>query len=116
MSLADGITQLRQALTQAGVTVTMVGVEPIGGQDAYHFVLTLPLDQINTALAGQKASLHVNSASADFWLYTKDLTMAQVVFKGAGNSTDLSLTLTLTNYNAPVTIVVPWASEVIPQS
>ena len=116
LSLADGIAQLRQSLTEAGVTVEMVGVEPIAGQDAYHFALTLPLDKINTALAGQSTKLKLTSAAADFWLYTKDLTMAQVVVKVVGAASNLSLILTLSNYDAPVSITAPPASQVTPGS
>jgi hypothetical protein len=119
LSLDSAIAQLRQSLTDAGVTVQMVGVEPIAGQDAYHFVLTLPLDKINAALAGQtttSAKLKLTSASADFWLYTKDLTMAQVVFKAVGSASTLNLTMTLSNYGTPVTITAPPASQVTPSS
>jgi hypothetical protein len=119
LSLDSGIAQLRQSLTEAGVTVQMVGVEPIAGQDAYHFVLTLPLDKINAALAAQTTTsvkLKLTSASADFWLYTKDLTMAQVVFKAVGTASTLNLTMTLSNYGTPVTITAPPAAQVVPGS
>jgi hypothetical protein len=116
LGLSDGIAQLRQSLTDAGVTVQMVGIEPIAGQAAYHFVLTLPLDKINAALADRNVSLKLTSASADFWLYTKDLTMAQVLVKATGAASDLSLTITLSNYGAPVTITAPPASEIAPSS
>jgi hypothetical protein len=117
LTLSDAITQLRAEMTQAGVSVALVGSDQIGGQAANHFSLTLPLDKINSSLAGSGAGSGVTltSASVDFWLYTSDLSLAQIVVKGdAGTMGNLALTLTVTAYNQPVTISAPPASQVQP--
>jgi hypothetical protein len=113
LTLPDAITQFQSEMSSAGVSVTLVGQDTIGGLATDHFSLTLPLDKINSLLAGQGAGMSLTSASTDFWLYTSDLSLAQVVVKGdAGSTGNLTLTLTVTNYNQPVTIAAPPASQV----
>ena len=113
LTLSDAITQLRASMASAGVSVALVGQDTVGGLATDHFSLTLPLDKINAALADQGGGLSLTSASVDFWLYTSDLSLAQVIVKGAsGAGGDLTLTLTITNYNQPVTIAAPPASQI----
>ena len=115
--LTDQLNQLRAAMDQAGVTATLVGVEQIGGQDAYHINVSIPLDKLNAQIAAAAASnspgMKIDSASLDAWIYKDSSRLAKVEFTGASSAIgNIDFVLTITNYDAPVTIAAPAASEV----
>ena len=115
--LTDQLNQLRTAMDQAGVTATLVGVEQIGGQDAYHINVSIPLDKLNAEIASAAASsspgMTIDSASLDAWIYKDSSRLAKVELKGASSAIgNIDFVLTITNYDAPVTIAAPAASEV----
>jgi hypothetical protein len=116
--LTDEINQLRTQMQQAGVTATLVGVEQIGGQDANHINISVPIDKINAAIAAQASpgtNMKVDSASVDFWVYKSNNRLAQVELKGASSTLgSLDLMITVTNYDQPVTVAAPAASDVNP--
>ncbi len=117
VGMADQITQLRQQLDAAGVKATLVGVEQIGGKDAYHITISVPLDKINTEIAAAAASeapgMKIDSASVDVWTYKDSYQLAKIQIAGASSSLgSLGMTITITNYGAPVTVTAPAASEI----
>ena len=115
--MADQIAQLRQQLDAAGVKATLVGVEQIGSKDAYHISISVPLDKINTEIAAAAASeapgMKIDSASVDVWTYKDSYQLAKIQIAGASSSLgNLGMTITLTNYGAPVTVTAPAASDI----
>jgi hypothetical protein len=115
--MADQIAQLRQQLDAAGVKATLVGVEQIGGKDAYHISISVPLDKINTEIAAAAASeapgMKIDSASVDVWTYKDSYQLAKIQIAGASSSLgNLGMTITITNYGAPVTVTAPAASDI----
>ncbi len=116
--LTDQINQLRTEMQAAGVTATLVGVDQIGGQDANHINISVPIDKINEAIAAEAspgANMKVDSASVDFWVYKSNNRLAQVELKGASSTLgNLDLMITVTNYDQPVTVAAPAASDVNP--
>jgi hypothetical protein len=121
--LTDQLSSLRQAMDQAGAKATLVGVEQIGGQDAYHINVSVPLDMINSqiAAAAAKASampaglaaIKIDSASIDFWFYKDSYRPAQFELKGASSAIgNLDLMVTISAYDQPVTITAPAADQV----
>ena len=115
--VADQIAQLRQQLDAAGVKATLVGVEQIGSKDAYHISLSVPLDKLNTEIASAAASaapgMKIDSASVDIWTYKDTYQLAKIQIAGASSSLgNLGITITVTNYGAPVTVTAPAASEI----
>ena len=113
LSLSDALSQLQSQVAAAGITVDLVGTETIAGAAAQHFRVNLPLDKINARLATQGGGLSLTSANLDFWLYTADLRLAQIVMAAdAGTAGNLSVTITLSAYNTPVTISAPPASSI----
>lgn len=114
--ITDEINQLRAAMDQAGVKANLVGVEQIGGQDAYHIALTIPLDQINAEIAAQASAapgMKIDSASVDFWIYKSNNRLAQFEAKAASSAIgNVDLMLTVSAYDQPVTVTAPPASEV----
>ena len=115
-SLTDEVAQMRQELQAAGVTTKLVGVEQIGGKNADHISVTIPLDQINAQIAAEASAvpgMKIDSATLDFWTYTDNYQLAKVQFTAASSTLgNLSFTVTVTNYDAPVTITAPAASAI----
>lgn len=117
-AIADQIAQMRKALSDAGVTVTLVGVDQIGGKPASHINVGIPLDKLNAAIAADASSgpaMKIDSASVDMWVYTDGSRFAQVEMKGASSTIgNLDITLTISNYDQPVTVAAPPADQVNP--
>jgi hypothetical protein len=122
--IADMTANLRTQLEAAGVTPAVVGIDQIGGRNAYHIALSVPLDKINgdiaaaasAAPAGEAAvlrSINIDTVSSGIWIYTDNYELAQVQIAGASSTVgNLSFTMTLTNFDQPVTINVPAASQI----
>jgi len=117
-SLTDELSQLQAEMDQAGVKATLVGVEQIGGQDAYHINVSIPLDTINAEIAAASDAppgAKIDSASLDVWIYKDGDRLAKVELKGASSLIgNLDVVLTITNYDVPVTVTAPAASDVNP--
>jgi hypothetical protein len=123
--MADDVESLRAHLEGNGVTPTVSGIDQIGGKDAYRIDLSVPLDKLNSdiASAAAKASdapasvktMTVDSASASVWIYKDTFQLAQVQLAGASSSVgNLTFTMTLTNFDQPVTIDAPAAAQIAP--
>ena len=57
--------------------------------------------------------MKIDSASLDAWIYKDSSRLAKVEFTGASSAIgNIDFVLTITNYDAPVTIAAPAASEV----
>jgi hypothetical protein len=119
--LGDQVAQIRKALDDAGATAKLVGVDKIGGQDAYHINISVPLDLINSKIAGAAASaastaaagLTIDSAAVDAWVYKSDNRLAKIEVSAASSKIgNLDVIVTVTNYDKPVTITAPPASQV----
>jgi len=116
--LTDEITQLKKQMDDAGVKATLVGVDKVSGQDAYHLNVSVPLDKVNAEIAAEASgdtSMKLDSASVDFWVYTSNNRPAQFEIKGASSSLgSLDLVVTITDYDKAVTISAPAAGDVNP--
>ena len=114
-AMTSELSALQQQLEDAGVTSTVVGIEQIGGKDAQHITFTLPLDMINQEIAASSPSpmMQIDSASIDVWIYTDNSQIAKLEAKGASSALgNLDFVITITNYNAPVSIEAPAASDI----
>jgi hypothetical protein len=129
-SVFDEVAQVRKTMQQDGVTTTLVGTDQIVGQDAYHFRLAFSLDKLNANIAaeasssaiasikaqtGLKSVLSIDSATVDFWIYKANNEPAQVDITSSSSLIDnFELMMTITNYDQPVTVTAPPASQVNP--
>ena len=116
-NVEDQVAAFRKQMDDAGAKTTLVGVEKIGGKDAYHINVTVPVstlnDKISAASSPNPAMLTLDSASLDVWAYKDTYNLAQVELKGSSATLgNLDLVITITNYNGTVTITAPPASEV----
>ncbi len=125
--MTSQIAALQKQLQDAGAKAEIVGTEAIGGQDATHVKITVPVDWVNQQIAKAEAAAtpaadatpdplagaKLDSAGVDLWVYKANNQLAQLHVTGAsaliGN---LDLMLTLTNYDKAVSIAAPAASDV----
>ena len=123
VGLSNLTASIRSQLEADGVTPKVVGVEQIGGRDAYHIDLTVPVDKLNSdlAAAATKAGagaailgqLKIDSVSSGIWIYKDNYQLAQVQIAGTSSTAgNLGFMMTLTNFDQPVTINAPAASDV----
>jgi hypothetical protein len=114
--LTDEVGTLRTQMEANGYSATLVGVEQIGGLPAQHISISVPLDRINSQLASAAPSslpMKLDSASFDVWIYTSDNRLAQIELKGSSASiSNFDLLMTVSAYDAPVTITAPPAAQV----
>ena len=66
-SVADELKQLQAAMDQAGVKVTLVGAEQIGGQDANHLNISIPIDKLNAEIATPRHSTCGSTRPTPSW-------------------------------------------------
>jgi hypothetical protein len=119
VGMADQLAQIRAQLLAAGVKVTLVGVDQIGGKPASHINVSVPLDLLNAQIAAaaspSPAPAKIDSASIDFWVYTDSNRIAQAEIKGASSAFgNIDITLTVSNYDQPVTVTAPPAAQINP--
>jgi hypothetical protein len=115
---------LEKQLKDAGAKAEIVGSESIGGKDATHVKVTVPVDWINQQIvnaeasskassAGALAAMKLDAATFDMWVYKANNALAQMHLTGASSAIgNLDLMLTLTNYDQPVSISAPAASDI----
>jgi hypothetical protein len=119
--VTDQIAEMQKQLQEFGAVAKLVGVEQIGGKDANHINVALPIDKINSQLAGAAgsspdpdlANMKLDTAAIDFWIYKDNSQLAKITLAGGSSvAGNLALTITLTNYDVPVSIAAPPASQV----
>ena len=121
--IANVVADLRSHLEANGVTPKVVGLDQVGGRTAYHIDLTVPLETMNKDIASMAASagasaaflakIQVTSVTAGVWIYQDNYQLAQVQIAGvSSDGGNLSFTMTLTNFDQPVTINTPAAGNV----
>lgn len=116
-NFTDTLSQLASRVRSVGVTTTLVGHEQVDGRDVYHLAVTVPADVLNRQIGpagGAAASgIALDLAPIDYWVYVDTLQPAKMVVRASSATVgNLTVTLTLTKYNQPVTIKAPADSEI----
>ncbi len=117
LDISGTVNSLKSSLDAAGVKATLVGRDKVDGRDAYHVSVLVPKDLINQqmgALGGGTASgISIDTAALDYWVYVDSLNPAKIELKASSATVgSLTVTLTLTKYNQPVTIKAPADGEI----
>ena len=117
LDISSTVASLKSSLTAAGVTATLVGREQVGGRDSYHVSVGLPKDLINQQLGavggGAAGDAKIDTLTLDYWVFVDSLNPAKMELKASSSTVgNLTVTLTLTKYNQPVTIKAPADSEI----
>jgi len=117
LDISGTVASLKSSLDAAGAKATLVGRDKVDGRDAYHVSISLPKDLINQqigSLGGSSTSgVSIDSLSLDYWVYVDSLNPAKMELKASSATVgNVTVTLTLTKYNQPVTIKAPADSEI----
>jgi hypothetical protein len=111
------VASLRKSLDDAGAKATLMADEKVNGKDAYHVSILMPIDKINALLAAEggaaTSGMKLDTATFDYWAYKDSVLPAKATISGsAGSLGNVNLVLTLTDYDKPVTINAPAASDI----
>jgi hypothetical protein len=111
------VDDLKTSLEGAGAKATIEGSDTVAGRDSYHASISLPMATINNLIATQGgttlAGVTVDSASFEYWVYKDTVQPAKIEIKGTSAKLgNIDLVLTLTKYDAVVTITAPPAGQV----
>ena len=120
LSSADpsaAIAELKKEMDSVGATATLKATDQVGGKEAYHVSVAIPVDKINSQLAASgtsaTAGMQLSSLTIDYWVYTENNLPAKItVAVDAGTLGTLGLTVTLTDYGKSVTVNAPAAADV----
>ncbi len=108
-ALAD---QVKAQLDKLTTPPTKLADEKIGDQDCYHVQMKVN----GTDVPQASGALGEGSVTVDLWTRKSDYRPARVMIAvDAGASGTLSITVDLTNYDAPVTVTVPPADQISDQ-
>jgi hypothetical protein len=115
--ITDQIDAFRKTLTDAGAVATLKPDDEVGGKDAYHVSISLPVDRINSMLGAEGGSvasgITLDSVSVEIWTYKENLLPAKIEIKGSAGATgNLDVVVTISNYDQAVTIKAPADSDV----
>ena len=115
--ITDQIDAFRKTLTDAGAVATLKPDDNVGGKNAYHVSISLPVAQINSMLVAKGGSvasgITLDSASVELWTYKENLLPAKIEVKASAGATgNLDVVVTLTNYDQTVTIKAPADGDV----
>jgi len=129
--MTSQLGDLQKQIADAGGKAEVVGTDSIGGADATHVKVTVPVAWIDQQLAAAEAAAtpaadatpdplagaKLDSAGVDFWVYKDNNQLAQMHITGASSMIgNLDVMLTLTNYDKAVSISAPAASDVTDSS
>ena len=103
------VAQLQAELAKLATPPTKLADEKIGDQDCYHVQLKVSSSDVPQA----SAALGEGSVTVDIWTRKSDYRPARatIVVNGGADMT-LSITVDLTNYDAPVTVTAPPADQI----
>jgi LppX_LprAFG lipoprotein len=117
------IDQLNSFLNQPGVAPTKLADEACGDTTCYHVSLNLSGDQLSsiTGAIGSAAptaagpSASASTGTVDVWVQKNDLRPAKLTVNASiGTIGTIAVTLTISKYDAPVTVTAPADSEIEP--
>jgi hypothetical protein len=107
---------LNQFLDTPGIAPTKQADEKCGDKDCYHVSMNLTSEQLNGAVGGALGTSAPSGAGTiDVWVQKADLRPAKLTLAAdGGDQGNVTVTITFTNYDAPVTINPPSEADVKP--
>ena len=102
------IDDVKKALDGLATAPVKLPDEKCGDQDCYHIQLTLNASDVSGAVGSVAPSGLTGSGTVDVWVQKNNLHPAKVTASvNAGDMGTINVTLTLSGYDQPVTIVAP---------
>jgi len=109
------IDEINKFLNTPGVAPTKQADEKCGDKDCYHVSMNLTSDQLSGVTGSLGSGAPTGTGTIDVWSQKNDLRPAKVAISAnAGDQGTVTVTLTLSNYDAAVTINPPPDSDVAP--
>jgi hypothetical protein len=109
------IDQINSFLNTPGVAPTKQADEKCGNVNCYHVTLNLTSDQLSGVTGGLTSAAPSGNGTLDVWVQQTDLRPAKLVIgANMGDQGNVSVTIGLSNYDAPVTINPPADSDIQP--
>lgn len=110
--VSDLLKQLEPQVDAAAASAILLTPGSVDGRAAYHLLVTVPPDVVHQVLGlagGAFANdLSIQVAPVDYWVYTDTLAPAGLQFRVTSATLgSLSVALTLTRYDQPVSIAAP---------
>jgi hypothetical protein len=107
------IDEIQKFLNTPGVAPTKLADEKCGDKDCYHVQLTLTADQLGGITGSLASGAPAPTGTVDVWVQKTDLHPAKFSVAGsAGDQGNLTVTMTLTNYDAAVTVNPPADADI----
>ncbi len=109
------IDELNKFLNQPGVAPTKLADEKCGDKDCYHVSMNLTSEQLSGVTSGLGSGAPTGSGTVDVWVQKTDNRPAKfTVNANAGDTGTIAVTLTISGYDAPVTVTAPADTDVAP--
>jgi hypothetical protein len=111
------IDEINKFLNTPGVAPTKQADEKCGDKDCYHVSMNLTSDQLGGVTSGLGSGAPTGTGTLDVWTQKGDLRPAKVAIGATmGDQGNVKVTLTLSNYDAAVTVNAPADSDVAPST
>src|SRR3954453_8800650 len=114
-NIQQTVDELNKFLNQPGVAPTKLADEKCGDKDCYHVSLNLTSEQLSGVTSGLGSGAPTGNGTVDVWVQKTDLRPAKfTIAANAGDQGTVSVVTTLSNYDQPVTINPPAATDIAP--
>jgi hypothetical protein len=108
------IDEVNKFLNTPGVAPTKLADEKCGDKDCYHVSMNLTSEQLG-GVTGLASSTPSGTGKVDVWVQRNDLRPAKLaVDVNMGDMGTATVTLTISNYDAPVTVNAPADADIAP--
>jgi lipoprotein LprG len=109
------IDEINKFLNTPGVAPTKAADEKCGDKDCYHVTMNLTSEQLGGITGGLGSGAPTGTGTLDIWTQKNDLRPAKIaIAANAGDTGTVTVTLTISNYDAPVTVNAPADSDIAP--
>ncbi len=115
MDVQKAIDEVGKFLDQPGVSPTRQADEKCGDGDCYRVSLNLTSDQLASVTSALGTAPPSGTGTVDVWVQKNDLHPVKMTIAAeGGDQGTIAVTLTLSNYDAPLTINAPPDAEIAP--
>jgi hypothetical protein len=109
------IDEINKFLDTPGVAPTKQADEKCGDKDCYRVSMNLTSEQLSGVTSGLSSAAPTGTGKIDVWVQKNDLRPAKIsVDATAGDQGTVNLTMTISNYDAAVTVNPPADADIAP--
>ena len=117
MDVQKVIDEMSKFLDQPGVSPTRQADEKCGDRDCYRVSLNLTSAQLGNVTDALGSAVPSGTGTIDVWVQKNDLhPVKMTIAADGGDQGTIAVTLTMSNYDAPLTINAPPDAEIAPSA